>query len=125
MPPCLRGEHEFAVRLGLSSARGLREQAARALVRQREVRPFASLDDLVRRVPELRKNELVLLAEVGALNSLDGERTPQRHRDTEKNPVSDFRASLPRVVQRADSKIGNHKCFTRCLGVSVVIISSR
>jgi error-prone DNA polymerase len=85
----------FGVRLGLSYAHGLREQAARALVRQREVRPFASLDDLVRRVPELRKNELVLLAEIGALNAIDEKRTPQRHGDTEKkSQITNCKSSI-------------------------------
>ena len=63
---------DFCVRLGLRYVKGLREEAARALVRERERRPFASIDDLARRVPELRKNELVALAEVGALNSVSG-----------------------------------------------------
>jgi error-prone DNA polymerase len=61
---------DFAVRLGLRYVKGLREEAARALVRERERRPFSSIDDLARRVPELQKNELVALAEVGALNSV-------------------------------------------------------
>jgi len=61
---------DFCVRLGLRYVKGLREEAARALVREREPRPFSSIDDLARRVPELRKNELVALAEVGALNSV-------------------------------------------------------
>ena len=60
----------LAVRLGLRYVKGLREEATRALVRERERRPFSSIDDLARRVSELRKNELVALAEVGALNSV-------------------------------------------------------
>jgi error-prone DNA polymerase len=63
---------DFAVRLGLRYVRGLCEEAAHALVRERERQPFSSIDDLVRRVPELRKNELVALAEVGALNAVSG-----------------------------------------------------
>jgi error-prone DNA polymerase len=58
--PCLR--------LGLRYAKGLREEAGRAIV---QGRPFTSVDDLVRRVPELRKDELNRLAEIGALNGLD------------------------------------------------------
>jgi len=57
-----------ALRLGLRYAKGLREEAGRAIVR---ARPFTSVDDLARRVPELRKDELNRLAEIGALNSLD------------------------------------------------------
>ncbi len=58
------------VRLGLRYVKGLREEAARAIVRERAQGPFASIDDLTRRVPELRKNELVTLAQIGALNSV-------------------------------------------------------
>jgi len=56
------------LRLGLLCVRGLREEAGRAVVRARSERPFSSLDDLHRRVPELRKDELRKLAAVGALN---------------------------------------------------------
>ncbi len=34
-------------------------------------RPFSSIDDLALRVPQLRKDEINRLAEIGALNSLD------------------------------------------------------
>jgi error-prone DNA polymerase len=59
-----------ALRLGLRYARGLREEAAQALVRERNCAPIVSTHDLVRRVPELRKDELNTLAEIGALNSI-------------------------------------------------------
>jgi error-prone DNA polymerase len=59
-----------AVRLGLNYARGLREPAAQSLVRERSLARFASIHDLARRVPELRKDELTTLAEIGALNKL-------------------------------------------------------
>ncbi len=59
-----------SVRLGLKYARGLREPAGQALVRERSLSPFASVQDLARRVPELRKDELTTLAEIGALNSV-------------------------------------------------------
>ncbi len=58
-----------AVRLGLKYVKGLREEAGRAIV---AMRPFASISDLVRRVPALHKDELKNLAEVGALNFIDG-----------------------------------------------------
>ena len=60
--PCLR--------IGFRYVRGLRQAAAEALVRQRQVCPFAGIEDLVKRVPELRKSELVTLSEIGALNGL-------------------------------------------------------
>jgi len=48
--------------------KGLREEAGRAIVRERVKRPLTSIDDLHNRVPELRKDELRKLAAVGALN---------------------------------------------------------
>ena len=84
---CLCGEKErtpeLALRLGLRYVRGLRESAAQALVRERSLAPFVSIHDLARRVPELRKDELTTLAEIGALNSISD--SPQRHRGTEKS----------------------------------------
>jgi error-prone DNA polymerase len=58
------------LRLGLRYVRGLRQPAAEAIVRARTERPFTSVDDLALRVPELRKDEMKMLAEVGALNPL-------------------------------------------------------
>jgi error-prone DNA polymerase len=75
----------IAVRLGLRYVKGLREEAARAIVRERAQRPFASIDDLAQRVPELRKNELVTLAQIGALNSVLGSQS-----SVFSNPVSSF-----------------------------------
>jgi error-prone DNA polymerase len=62
-----------SVRLGLKYARGLREPAGQALTRERSLAPFASVQDLARRVPELRKDELTTLAEIGALNTVGDE----------------------------------------------------
>jgi error-prone DNA polymerase len=61
---------ELALRLGLRYAHGLREDAAQALVGQRNLAPFVSIRDLVQRTPALRKEELNTLAEIGALNSI-------------------------------------------------------
>jgi error-prone DNA polymerase len=62
-----------AVRLGLRYVRGLREEAARALVERRRLRSYGSIDELARRVPELHKSELTALAEIGALNGVGEE----------------------------------------------------
>jgi error-prone DNA polymerase len=56
--------------MGFRYAKGLPEEAAQAIVRERSKRPFASIVDLAHRVPELRRKELVLLASIGALNSI-------------------------------------------------------
>src|SRR5437667_457674 len=61
------------VRLGLRSVRGLRQAAARAIVRAREERPFASIHDLARRVG-LERDELTTLAATGALAPLGATR---------------------------------------------------
>jgi error-prone DNA polymerase len=74
--------NNVVLRLGLRYARGLREESAQALVRQRDLAPFISIRDLVHRVPELRKDELNTLAEIGALNSVGD--SPRRHGGTEK-----------------------------------------
>jgi error-prone DNA polymerase len=58
----------ICVRLGMRYVKGLRVEAAEAIVREREAHPFASIDDLARRVSVLHKPELATLAEVGALN---------------------------------------------------------
>jgi DNA polymerase III alpha subunit len=60
----------IALRMGLRYVRGLREDAAKALLRERKITPFQSIHDLTRRVPELRKDELTTLAEIGALNAV-------------------------------------------------------
>ncbi|HEV2424158.1 MAG TPA: error-prone DNA polymerase [Terriglobia bacterium] len=73
--PSVMKPSSIVLRLGLSYVKGLRETAAQALVRERDRAPFASLDDLVRRVPEMRKDEWVTLAEVGALNFVEEQRT--------------------------------------------------
>ncbi len=64
------GRKTIALRLGLRYVRGLREEAAIELVRARAHAPFISIHDLTRRVPELRKDELTTLAEIGALNAI-------------------------------------------------------
>src|SRR5436309_296761 len=64
------------------------EQPANGLlpsVNERERKPFVSVDDLARRVPELQKKDLVMLAQIGALNSISGSlpdsRTKPHRRD--------------------------------------------
>jgi error-prone DNA polymerase len=58
--------------MGLRYVRGLHEEVGQALVRERTQRPFTSVDDLARRVPELRRNDMNMLAQIGALNGIGG-----------------------------------------------------
>jgi error-prone DNA polymerase len=63
-PRASASDGEKHVRLGFNYVKGLREQAAKAILDA----PFSSIQDLVDRVPELRKDELRKLGEIGALN---------------------------------------------------------
>ncbi len=64
---------ELSVRMGLGYAKGLRKISAEALVESR-VRNgrYRSAEDLALRVPGLNRKELTLLAQIGALNWVDG-----------------------------------------------------
>jgi error-prone DNA polymerase len=55
------------IRLGLNYLSGLRRGAALQIAAGR---PYASIGDLVRRVPEMQKDEIAKLAAAGALNSI-------------------------------------------------------
>ncbi|HTV06677.1 MAG TPA: error-prone DNA polymerase [Acidobacteriaceae bacterium] len=70
-------EHEsdgtLSLRIGLGYAKSLTKQSAEALVESRGIGgPFRSAEDLALRVPSLNRNELTRLAQIGALNRLDG-----------------------------------------------------
>jgi error-prone DNA polymerase len=69
---------ERRVRLGLNYVKGLRELPARAILAARAQAPFDSIQDLVDRVPELRKDELRKLSEIGALNFITASPTHRR-----------------------------------------------
>jgi error-prone DNA polymerase len=69
---------ERRVRLGFNYVKGLREQAARAILAARAEAPLTSIQDLVDRVPELRKDELRRLSEIGALNFITSDPTHRR-----------------------------------------------
>ena len=79
-PSTVSSQPSPSVRLGLNYARRLREPAGQALVRERSLSAFASVQDLARRVPELAKDELTTLAEIGALNSVAGGGRSAAHR---------------------------------------------
>lgn len=66
-------EADDAIRLGLRVVKSLSASGGRELPRQRKIRPFASLDDLKRRV-DLNKDEWRALAEIGAFNCFAGNR---------------------------------------------------
>jgi error-prone DNA polymerase len=63
-------EGQLTLRLGFRYVRGFSQVAGEALVRQRGSGPFASVEDLARRVPQLSRDHLAMLARIGALNNL-------------------------------------------------------
>jgi len=71
----------FAVRMGLQYVRGLREEIGLEIVRQRKIHRFASIEELKLRIPGIQKAELTALAEVGALNFIDGTKRQVHRRD--------------------------------------------
>ena len=77
---CMVEHHndDKTVRLGLNYVKGLRSESAAAIVAARAARPFRSVQDLVNRVPVLGKEELAILAQAGALNTLQPEGNAHR-----------------------------------------------
>jgi error-prone DNA polymerase len=62
----------LSLRMGLNYAKGLRRSSIDSLLEARNINgPIASVDNLAQRVPALNRKELVALARIGALNSLD------------------------------------------------------
>ena len=68
--PSFEGVVHPTLRMGFRYAKGLSEEAGTAIVRARRQQPFDSIADLAHRVPELRRDHLVQLASIGALNSI-------------------------------------------------------
>ncbi len=64
-------EGQLVVRLGFNYVKGFNQSTALAIV---ERRPFKDIDDLRYRVPEISKDEMTALADLGALNDIGGKR---------------------------------------------------
>jgi error-prone DNA polymerase len=66
-------DNHLTLRIGLRYVRGLQQASADALVQQRACAPFASVEDLAHRVPQLTRDNLAILATIGALNNLSAD----------------------------------------------------
>jgi error-prone DNA polymerase len=91
---------DFCLRLGFNYVRGLRRQIAEAIVSEQA---FSTIDDLVRRVPALKKEELNQLAALGALNSMDAlhRRDALWKASRASQPVGDLLNTLPESAPEA------------------------
>jgi error-prone DNA polymerase len=103
----LRTRNSPAMRLGLRYVRGLREEAAQALIHARTCAAFTSIHDFTRRVPELRKDELTTLAEIGALNSISSSQPLESVSRTELRTLS--REGRDSSTPRSRSGVGMTK----------------
>jgi len=92
-----------ALRMGLRYVRGMREEAARSLILERTVASFQSIHDLTRRVPELRKDELTTLAEIGALNSVGSQIEDCRSQISKSNLSNAFQSEICNLKSKISS----------------------
>jgi error-prone DNA polymerase len=69
----LEHDHEghLSLRMGLRYVRGLQQSAVETLLFQREQSPFISVENLANRIPQLGRDNLAMLAKIGALNKLN------------------------------------------------------
>ena len=61
------------LRIGLRYVRGLQQTSAESLMQARSITPFTSVENLTRRVPQLSRANLAMLARIGALNNINGD----------------------------------------------------
>ncbi len=103
---------EVALRMGLRYVRGLREEAGQALVREHMQAPFISIHDLTRRVPQLRRDELTTLAEIGALNSIGSQ-------------ISDCRLQISPLTQSEICNLKSAIASDSVLGTRYTVLNRR
>ena len=104
-----------ALRMGLRYVRGLREEAGRALLHERTKSPFRSIHDLTRRVPELRKDELTTLAEIGALNSIGLQIEDRRLKiaPPDQSEICNLQSEIPSINNSRHSGLGTRNSLHR------------
>jgi error-prone DNA polymerase len=64
---------QIVLRIGLRYVRGLQQTAAECLVQARQKRQLGSIEELARRVPEMSRANLRMLAQIGALNNISAD----------------------------------------------------
>jgi len=94
-----RDKAEIVLRLGLRYVRGLRQQIAEEIVMRRNLNPFASISDLAKRVPELSKADLGMLATIGALNNISAEFGRKLQRRDALWQIQKYASRVPRMLE--------------------------
>jgi error-prone DNA polymerase len=99
-------DQSLSLRIGFNYARGVRTTTVESLIQERSLHGvFHSIDELAQRVPALNRKELVQLARIGALNSID---TVEHRRDAlwqveeAGRPVGPLLALVPRGASAAN-----------------------
>jgi len=108
-----RKKQQIALRLGLRYVRGLHEEAGQAIPREWNRARFSSIRDLVRRVPELRKDELNTLAEIGALNSIGLQIADCRLQIKDQSKICNLKPAISVPVQSAICDLQSAIAFHR------------
>jgi error-prone DNA polymerase len=93
-------QEQFVLRVGLQYVRGLQQATAEQIVENRERQPFTSVSDLTKRVPELSKSDLYMLATVGALNNISAEAGMNLHRRDALWQVQKYGLRVPPMLEK-------------------------
>lgn len=91
---------ECVLRLGLRYVRGLQQTMAERIVSCRSHHAFISISDLTKRVPELSKSDLRMLATVGALNGISETSGAKLHRRDALWQVQKFGSRVSEMLER-------------------------
>lgn len=94
-----RDKGEIVLRLGLRYVRGLRQPIAEQIVACREQHPFTAISDLRKRVSELGKSDLQMLAAVGTLNNISAESGRKLHRRDALWQVQKYASRVPCMLE--------------------------
>jgi error-prone DNA polymerase len=113
---------DFHVRMGLRYVRGLRAQAAEAIVK---AQPFTDIEDLVARTPELQKEEVTQLAAIGALNPIGAahRRDALWQASRAAMPVGELLKKVPETVKQSPLRqmTLNDRLAADCQGIGMTI----
>jgi len=119
---CICTVENLQLRLGFNYVRGLPKSTAEAIVR---MQPFSSIEDLARRVPELRKESMERLASIGALNSIGAKhrRDALWQASWSSRPVGELVRAVPEAAPAAPLRqmTVDERLIADCAGTGMTI----